>query len=205
MPKTRLTSSELWSLYPNAKPINSNPIVSKEERYRKIDAAERLQRKNLGRHGAKIGLYLGIPVVLTVAAARTITSLLTSIQPNDTGTAMFAVFSSFAIASIVILVSRAIYKEVDELFTKHLFNGRPVILLTVINISVIAWGVFTITGNSLQATIVGLVATLIAGTLVTIPLMLVCASRISANAKVAALLLATIGLLAGGFIITLNY
>ena len=205
MPKKRLVSSELWSLYPNAKPINTNPIVSKEERYRKIDAAERLQRKNLWRHGAKIGFLLGVPVALTITAARIITSLLTTIQPNDIGAAMFAVFSSFAIASVVILLSYSIYKKVNEIFTRHLFNGLPVILLVVINISVIAWGALTITGNGLQGTVAGLMATLITEVFVTIPLIVVCASRISANAKGVTLLLTTVGLLVCGFIITLNY
>ena len=205
MAKERLAASELWSLYPTPKPINSNPIVSQQERYRKIDAAEQLQRRKLGRYGALIGFYLSVPIVLVIIVGRIITVLLTSIQPNDIGAAMFAVFTSFGMATGLMLLGYLIYKKVDRIFTEHLFNGLPVIFVLVTAISAITWSALGLTGNAMPSIVIGLVSTVAAGTLITIPLILMCASKASANTKVIVLLLSVIVLLAIGFVITLRH
>jgi len=205
MAKERLATSELWSLYPTPKPINANPIVSQQERYRKIDAAEQSQRRKLGRYGALIGFYLSIPVVLVVIVGRIITVLLTSIQPGDIGGAMFAVFTSFGTSAGLMLLGYLIYKKVDRIFTEHLFNGLPVIVVLVTAISAITWSALSITGNAMPGIAIGLASTVAAGTLITIPLILICASKASANFKVIVLLLTVIALLAIGFVITLQH
>jgi len=202
MAKEPLKSSELWSLYPNPKSINSNPLVSTEERYKKIDDAERLLRSKLGNFGILIGFYLSLPVVTAIAAARIITTLLTTIQPNDIGGAMFAVFTSFAVSSAVILLSYSVYRKANEIFIKHLFNGLPVILTIVTAISLIAWSILTLVDTTFIGFTVGLTATLIGGILLSFILLLVCASKVSANVKVITLLLALIGLLIVGFVVT---
>lgn len=205
MAKTPLKPSELWSLYPHPKSFNTKPIISKEDRYKKIEAAEQQKRKGLGRHGHTIGFLLSLPIVLTIAASHIIVHLITSIQPSDIGAAMSAVFSSFTISAIVLLTTKAIYKKVDTIFNEHLFNGLPLIVLLATTNAVIAWNALTLTGNDFQGIATGLAATVALSTIVSTVLMIACASRMHANLKAILLLLTVILFLITGFIITLQH
>lgn len=152
----------------------------------------------LGRYGAQIGFYRALLVVVAVAAGRLIWTMMTSIQPNDIGGAMFAVFTSFACAIATVIMGFLIYKKVDTIFNKHLFNGLPVIVMLVTANSVIAWIALTAFAHSivgLAGFALAMTATIVAAVLTAVPLIAMCASRASANKKVSALLTTIIALL----------
>ena len=129
------THPELAALYPEAKPINSNPISTPAEIADRKQKTYEKQVKLLRQDAPKIGVYVAAPYVLGLFAIQYVVMRILDIAPGDIGGAMFIVFASFFVTTLTVFIAYYLFNRASDVFNSHYLKAWPII--TTIFISMV--------------------------------------------------------------------
>lgn len=126
--------SELTTLYPKVRPINSNPISTPAEIAERHQKALDNQVRSLRNMTFKIGLFIAGPYILTLFTIQQVIIRIVYISPGDIGGGMSIVFASFLFATATVFSTYFLFHRVKEIFNhSHGLKVWPIMTTIVVS------------------------------------------------------------------------